>query len=379
MLFKWPPQVEETVYNERMKRIHQLINAGLTHQHYQSASLLVALDGQPLIHQAYGKAQLDSVFDLASLTKPLATTAVMMQLTAEGRLSPDTPLTRLLPELKWPGAKDLRIWHLLSHAAGLAAWRPYYQELTSRPARGRRQAMRRMVAATPPEAHAPAPMCYSDLGFILLDWALERCAGTRLDRLAHNKIFRPLGLTHTFFIDLDRAAPLVHHGHSLIVPTERCPWRKRRLRGEVHDDNCWAMGGVSGHAGLFSTAHDIHLLTRSLVAAYQGAPSLFSSRVVRRFFNHPPLPDSTRVLGWDTPTAERSSAGRLFGPHTVGHLGFTGTSLWVDLERSLWIIFLTNRVYYGREPNPMPALRPRLHDAIMSYCDRPPARAARGR
>ncbi len=362
-----------------MKRIHQLINAGLTQQHYQSASLLVAQGGQPLIHQAYGKAQLDSVFDLASLTKPLATTAVMMQLTAEGRLSPDTPLIRLLPELKWPGARDLRIWHLLCHAAGLTAWRPYYQELASRPARGRRQAMRRMVAATPPEAHAPAPTCYSDLGFILLDWALERCTGTRLDRLAHNKIFRPLGLTHTFFIDLDRAGPQVHHGRSLIVPTERCPWRKRRLRGEVHDDNCWAMGGVSGHAGLFSTAHDIHLLTRSLVAAYHGAPSIFSRRVVRRFFNHSPLPGSSRVLGWDTPTAERSSAGRLFGPHTVGHLGFTGTSLWVDLERSLWIIFLTNRVYYGREPNPMPALRPRLHDAIMNTCDRPPARAARGR
>ena len=270
-------------------------------------------------------------------------------------------------------------WHLLAHAAGLAAWRPYYQQLSSRPLRGRRHALRRLVAATPPEARAPAPMCYSDLGFILLDWALERCTGVRLDRLASRKVFRPLGLERTSFIDLERSPPQPHRGLSPVVPTERCPWRRRRLRGEVHDDNCWVMGGVSGHAGLFSTAHDIHLLTRDLVAAYVGAPSLFSSRVVRRFFDHPRLAGSSRVLGWDTPSGDNSSAGSRFGPRTVGHLGFTGTSLWVDLERSLWVIFLTNRVYHGREPNPMPALRPRLHDAILSACARTLPRAAKGR
>ena len=208
--------------------------------------------------------------------------------------------------------------------------------------------------------------CYSDLGFILLDWALERCAGARLDKLAQRLVFDPLGLRRTRFVQLQRQGALGAVQALPVAPTERCPWRKRRLRGEVHDDNCHVMGGVAGHAGLFSTAFEVHLIVRELVsAACSGKSTLFSPAVVQRFFERDKTPGSTRALGWDTPSLRGSSAGRLFSDWAVGHLGFTGTSIWIDLPRRLSVVLLTNRVYHGREPNPMIKLRPRLHDAVV--------------
>jgi CubicO group peptidase (beta-lactamase class C family) len=125
------------------------------------------------------------------------------------------------------------------------------------------------------------------------------------------------------------------------------------------------MGGVCGHAGLFSTAYEVHLLAREITSAYQGGRSIFDRQVVRKFLLKRPLAHAPRVLGWDTPATAESSSGNYFGPRAVGHLGFTGTSLWIDLDRALWVVLLTNRVYFGREPNPMIAFRPRLHDAIL--------------
>jgi CubicO group peptidase (beta-lactamase class C family) len=333
---------------------------------FQSACLLVAVEGQPVVHQAYGRAELDTVFDLASLTKPLATTAVLMQLTAQGILTPGSRLLPLVPELERPETRSLRLWHLLAHASGLPAWRPFYEAVQHLAPSRRRREVRALAATLPLEARPGSREVYSDVGFILLDWALERATGTRLDRLATRLVYRPLGLRRTFFVDLSRDDGDRHPAREIpVAPTERCPWRKRRLHGEVHDDNCWAMGGIAGHAGLFSTAYEVHLLTRELVSASHGGRSIFDAAVVRRFFCSHPLAGSTRVLGWDTPASRGATCGRHFGPHTVGHLGFTGTSLWIDLERSLWVVLLTNRVFYGREPNPMKAFRPRLHDAVM--------------
>jgi serine-type D-Ala-D-Ala carboxypeptidase len=327
---------------------------------FHSATLLVAREGQVLLHEAHGRSRLDTAYDLASLTKPLATTAAAMLLTAEGQLSPDDRLAALLPEAERRHLRDLRLWHLLAHAAGLPAWRPFYQRVEHLPAARRRGAVRRLVAATPLQTAPGREAIYSDLGFILLDWAIERRAGERLDRLLARRLCRPLGLSRTFFIDLHRRRPPA----TAIAPTERCPWRGRRLVGEVHDENCAAMGGISGHAGLFATAYDVHLLARELAAAYHGGRSIFDRQVVRRYLLARPLRGSTRALGWDTPSASGSSSGRCFGVRSVGHLGFTGTSLWIDLERALWVVLLTNRVYYGREPNLLRPFRPRLHDAV---------------
>ena len=344
-----------------MNAVHRLMERGVL-RHFPHACLLVARDGQPLIHQAFGRARLETIFDVASLTKPLAATAAAMQLIADGALRVGDPVRRWVPEVDRPETRALRVSHLLDHSSGLPAWSPLYQQVAQISAPRRRHAVRRRVAVTPLEAPSGQRPVYSDLGFILLDWVLQRCSGQRLDRLAARRVYAPLGLSRTSFVDLAREPFLPP---SEFAPTERCPWRGRRLRAEVHDDNCHSMGGISGHAGLFSTAYEIHLLARELHAAHRGRRSIFETAVVRRFFAWRRPPDSTRCLGWDTPSPEGSSSGRLFSPHSVGHLGFTGTSLWIDLERSIWVILLTNRVHPGREPNPMKAFRPRLHDTIM--------------
>jgi CubicO group peptidase (beta-lactamase class C family) len=330
----------------------------------------VSLDGQPVLHRAYGRARLDTLFDLASLTKPLAAATVAMRLTEQRRLRLGDRVARWLPELDRPGARGMRVWHLLAHAAGLPAWLPLYERVAGVPPGRRRAAIRRQAAAAALEAPPGARAVYSDLGFILLDWLLERCGGARLDRQFARLVGQPLGLERTLFCDLARPSRLERlRARWDFAATERCPRRGRRLRAEVHDDNCWAMGGVSGHAGLFSTAHEVHLLAAEVARAYHGrGRGPLSTRVVRRFLGWPQRPaGSSRVLGWDTPAARGSSAGRFFGPGAVGHLGFTGTSLWIDLPRRLWVVLLTNRVHRGREPNPMKALRPRLHDAVMRW------------
>jgi len=351
-----------------MDRVHRLME-GAAGRIFHSACLLAAVEGQPVLHRAYGRGHLDTVYDLASLTKPLATTAVMMQLAAAGRCGPQTPLRALLPEADRAGSglRPLRLWHLLAHASGLPAWAPFFRRVEDLPPTSRRRALRRLVVSTPLEAAPGARALYSDLGFILLEWAIERCTRHRLDDLAARLVYRPLGLTRTLFVDLcQRPAALRALRRRLpFAPTERCPWRGRRLRGEVHDENCAAMGGVAGHAGLFSTAYEVHVLARELVAAYHGGRSVFDRTTVRRFLEPQPPPGSTRTLGWDTPATRGSSSGRHFGPRSVGHLGFAGTSLWIDLERSLWVVLLTNRVYYGREPNRLLTFRPRLHDAVL--------------
>ncbi len=351
-----------------MRAVDRLMEEAVTRRVFPSACLLVALEGQPLIHRAYGRGQLDTVYDLASLTKPLATTAALMQLVARGELDPESLLCEQLPELRGP-ARELRLWHLLAHASGLPAWRPFFEQVQGLAPARRRQAIRRLAAATPLEAPPGKRVVYSDLGFILLDWALERASGLRLDRLAAREVYGPLALRRTCFLPLDDRRADALRAQLDLAPTERCPWRGRRLVGEVHDDNCSAMGGVSGHAGLFSTAYEVHLLARELWLAHAGERSIFERETVRRFLGARPVRGETRALGWDRPSAVGASCGAAFSRRAVGHLGFTGTSLWIDLERPLWVVLLTNRVYHGREPNPMKALRPRLHDAALRALD----------
>lgn len=344
-----------------LRRLHALIDDQIAAGAFPSAVLLAARDGEPLIHAAFGKARLDSCFDLASLTKPLATTAAAMLLEAEGVLSSKSRLVELLPSLRGKPVAESTLGALLSHSSGLPAWRPYYERVIDLDLPSAKRAIRRWAAGEE-LVYAPGSRClYSDLGFILLDWALERAAGKRVDRLLAQRLYGPLGLARTTFVDLSIAPR--ERAPQPFVPTERCP-RRGRLLGEVHDDNTHAMGGISGHAGLFGSAFDVHLLTRELMAAFGGERSLFSREVVRRYWRARPVRGESWALGWDRPSGKRPSAGRDFGSESVGHLGFTGTSLWIDPARRYWVILLCNRVYGGREPNPMKALRPRLHDAV---------------
>ncbi|MCA9669394.1 MAG: beta-lactamase family protein [Myxococcales bacterium] len=357
--------------------VAKILDEAIAAAQVQAATLLVARDGEPLQHQAFGgghgaaRPRIDRIFDLASLTKVLATTSAVMMLLDEGRLALETRVSDVLSSLAPTACGALTVAQLLEHSSGLPAWQPYFEmvhseALASGAARKRR--VRGLVARSALEAPPGARVLYSDLGFILLDWLVERTARARLDRVFSRRVAAPLGLSHAFFIDLDDSDARTRARQRFsFAPTERCPWRRRRLVAEVHDDNTHAMGGISGHAGLFGSAYDVHVIARELVAAYHGERSIFARDVVRRFFDHRSRAPSgpSRALGWDLVSPERSSAGKRFGPRTVGHLGFTGTSLWIDLDARLWVVLLTNRVYYGRDPNPMPRLRPRLHDAAL--------------
>jgi CubicO group peptidase (beta-lactamase class C family) len=202
---------------------------------------------------------------------------------------------------------------------------------------------------------------YSDLGFMILEWMIEHVSGKRLDCFASEMIYNPLGVDNLFFVDL-------HTNRKWRAPfaaTEQCPWRKILLSGQVHDENAYVVGGIEGHAGLFGTAAAVYTLVRKLLSAYQGRDSdnLFQTKIVRLFFKR--LPKSDKALGFDMPSLKDSSAGHHFSANSVGHLGFTGTSFWMDLDRSVIVILLTNRVHPSRDNVAIKAFRPALHDAVM--------------
>jgi len=316
-----------------------------------------------------GAARAETRFDLASLTKVLYTAAAAMLLVDAGRLDLDETLDRLLPEWR-PGRRaGARIRHLLHHEAGVPWWRPLYEQVGAPPGaertRALRGAVRRAALELEVEAAPGSTAVYSDPGFMLLEMALERAADEPLAGLVRRRLWGPLGLDSLRFIDLTRANERTEAlATALYAPTERCGWRGRRLLGEVHDDNAHAMGGVAGHAGLFGTAADVHGFGVGLLESLHGEGPVPAAIVERFFRSRGESPTSTRTLGWDTPTAGGSSAGRYVTASAVGHLGFTGTSLWIDPEAEIVTALLTNRVFYGREDSRIRTLRPRVHDAV---------------
>lgn len=344
--------------------VDRLMKRGARHT-FQSAVLLVSYKGKPLFHRAYGKASKDTVFDLASLTKPLATTTCLMRLIDDGRLTTTTRLQQVIPSLSDKPVGRAPLWQLLSHSSGLPARNTLTDQVRGLgPARARAKAKR--LTADYPLAYEPGSKAlYSDLNFILAGWAAERAGGARLDRLADKLVIRPLGLKQTGFINNGawRRSIRANGRPWHVAPTERVTG-EGRLRGQVHDEKARAMGGVSGCAGMFASAGDVQRIVDSLTAAYHGRPSLFSPQVVRQFLDTQPVHGSLRALGWDRPK-RKGASGKLFShKHSVGHLGYTGTSVWVDLERELTVVLLTNRVYYGRDPEKIRSFRPLIHNAI---------------
>jgi len=319
----------------------------------------------------------DTIFDVSSLTKPFATTIAMMLMVKEGKIRPDDRVTRFFHNFGVYGKTHITFRHLLSHCSGLPAWRPYYKEILQIERHGGRinflssagakAHVYHLIHQERVEAPPGTRMLYSDLGFMLLGAVLEEVSGQSLDRLCQDRIFRPLGLRTTAFVDLSllrtrRLEPVTE----MIAPTERCPWRKKILCGEVHDDNAFAMGGVSGHAGLFSSAKDLDTILCLLKACYANQDPMIPQRILAEFWRRDnTVPDSTWCLGWDTPSATGSSSGARFSPHSVGHLGFTGTSVWLDLEHDRHVILLTNRVHPTRDNDQIRAFRPFIHDLIV--------------
>lgn len=298
-----------------------------------------------------------TVWDLASLTKVVGTTSAVLQLVAEGRVALDTPAVRYLPRWRAPRAEEVTIRHLLSHAAGLPAWRPLYKEAWSA------EEALAQVYATGPDTTPGARYTYSDLGFILLGEVVREVSGLPLDSYVLSRVFLPLGMRETRFLP----SPL---WRSRTAPTEIDPWRQRQVRGEVHDENAFQLGEVAGHAGLFTTARDLTrfgqlLLRGGWVVDTNGTRlDVLPEATLRQFRQRQPFGGAHRALGWETPTGS-NSAGQRLSDLAFGHTGFTGTSLWVDPGRDVFVLLLTNRVNPSRQRTGIAGVRTRLADAVV--------------
>jgi serine-type D-Ala-D-Ala carboxypeptidase len=299
----------------------------------------------------------NTLWDMASLTKVVGMTSAMMQLAEAGKIELDAPVQRYLPEFRGPGKERVTVRHLLTHSSGLPGWRPLYKETTT-PAEARALAI-----ATALDTLPGVRMVYSDLGAIILGQVVERVSGERLDGYLTRHVFGPLGMTSTRYLPGNDLLPR-------IAPTEFDPWRQRQIRGEVHDENAFALAGVSGHAGLFSTGHDVARLTRMyLNGGTIDGVRLVSAETIRRFTTVQDSALSNRALGWETPNGT-NSAGHLLKRPAFGHTGFTGTSIWVDPSRDLFVILLTNRVNPTRQNLRIGGVRTALADLVVRVLDR---------
>ncbi len=303
-----------------------------------------------------------TVYDLASVTKVVATTTIAMLLHQRGLLQPDTPLGDLLPGFMTgrspdEGARHVLLRHLLAHNAGLPGYVEFFRA-ASTPAE-----LYRACLQLPLEAKPGTRAEYSDPGFILLGKALELLIGEPLSIWADREIFQPLGMTSTGFCP---AVP----ARALIPPTEEdTTFRHRRIQGEVQDENAWVLGGVAGHAGLFSNVPDLLRFTGEILhsslnkVAQKNMANLFDAGTLKLFAERQGPPESSRAVGWDTPS-DNSSSGHCFSPHSIGHLGYSGCSLWIDLDADIAVVLLTNRTWPDRSSQLIRQVRPAFHDAV---------------
>ena len=299
----------------------------------------------------------NTLWDMASLTKVVGMTSAIMQLSESGRVDLDAPVQRYVEEFRGPNKERVTVRQLLTHSSGLTAWRPLYKETTSP------EEARALAIASALDTLPGIRMVYSDLGAIILGVIVERVSGERLDAYLARHVFGPLGMTSTQY----RPPADVR---MRIAPTEYDPWRQRHLRGEVHDENAFSLGGVSGHAGLFSTGRDAARLARMYLngGTLEGV-RVVSPETIRRFTTVQDSMLSNRALGWETPNGV-NSAGRLMKRPAFGHTGFTGTSIWVDPSRDLFVILLTNRVNPTRQNLRIGGVRTTLADAVVRVFDR---------
>jgi CubicO group peptidase (beta-lactamase class C family) len=357
--------------SNRYAPLQKWLETGVSQGVYTGAVALVGLQGELRWQGVAGTLSRepgspavtpDTVFDLASLTKPLATTLALMVLADRGRLRLRTPLGEVLPAAWLPPDKQpLTLRSILTHRSGLPAWRPFYTALLGAPAPERPTLLARLAAAVPLEQAPDTVTLYSDLGFILLGAVVEELSGENLDRFCREEIYRPLKLAGLGFNPRQQPG-----GEGLaFAATERGLIPGRDGSGEVHDENAWAGGGVAGQAGLFGTGAEVFRLVTCLFQAYTGqAAGPLAPETVRRFVTVPP--GAHRAHGFDTPDPDPAArgAGRYFSSRSVGHLGFTGTSFWLDLESSQVVVLLTNRVLMGRDDKTgINAFRPRFHEA----------------
>jgi len=358
---------------KQFARAFAIIREAVEQRTFPGAAFAVTHRGSLVASQGFGRftyeeaapqVQAETVFDLASVTKVVATTAVAMLLHERRRLSLDAPLSNFLPEFvslaprhQQAAREAVTLRMLLTHSSGLPAYEKLFQFAQSHDEVVRAELTTRLVA--PPGARAE----YSDIGFILLGEVLARKTDLPLDLFARQEIFTPLGMTHTRF----NPPP---EWKVQIPPTEDDrTFRQRVIQGEVNDENAYVMGGVAGHAGVFASATDVARFAECML---RGGTPLFQPATVKLFTRREETPAGTsRALGWDTPSLLESSAGTRFSLASFGHLGFTGTSLWIDPGRQLSVTLLTNRTWPNRSSQTIRQVRPLVHDAIVEALEEP--------
>jgi serine-type D-Ala-D-Ala carboxypeptidase len=358
--------------SERLAKVDHVIERGITAGGYPGASVVVGRRGASVWQKGFGKMSWEkgstlvsaqnTIYDLASLTKVVGTTTALMILYDEGKIHLDDPVSRFIPAFSGGGKELVTIRMLLEHRSGLPADRDLW-----RTARTPDEA-RATVIATPLVCEPDHCYEYSDLGADMLGFVIEVASGQRLDEFLRERVFTPLGMTNTFFRPADSL-------RARIAPTEVAPPRGYPLQGEVHDENAYALGGVAGHAGLFSTAADLAVFAQMMLDGGQyGGTRLIADSTVALFTKRAA---GTRALGWDT-CGGSGSCGKYLNEDAYGHTGYTGTSLWIDPDRDMFVVLLTNRVHEARANRPAKVIadvRADLADAaalaVTDYADGP--------
>jgi len=341
-------------------RLDSLANAAIADRAASGIAIAVGRWGRLVHLRGYGAvdwapgspAVTDStLFDMASVTKVVATTTALALLEEQGAVDLDQRVSWYLPGLRDSAKQHITLRQILTHRAGFEAFAPLYREF-----QGREQYLRQ-IDARPLKYATGTQTIYSDWDLVLAGFVVERVAGDSLDRFVERRVFEPLGMRDSRF----RPDPSLR---ARIAATE-VDSARGHIWGSVHDPNAFALGGVAGHAGLFSSARDMAIFAQVLLngGEYGGVRILRPQTVAR--WTTPEFPRSSRALGWDTPS-NNSSAGRYFGPRSFGHTGYTGTSVWVDPERGVFVVILTNRVNPTSENNRHVALRRAIADAVQS-------------
>jgi CubicO group peptidase (beta-lactamase class C family) len=357
----------------RLKPVTEFLDSAVASGAAPGAVLAITRDGERFV---YGSGQLGAdepgspgaatIYDLASLTKVVGLVTGVMLAVDDGKLDLDAAVQQYVPAFAGAGKERVSVRMLLAHVSGLPAWRPLFREARSR------AEVFALVDTTPLSSVPGTVEVYSDLGVIILTQVLETLYHQRLDSLLQRRLFGPLGMSATGYLpgadQRDR-----------IAPTEMDPWRGRMLRGEVQDENAALMDGVSGHAGLFGSAEDLLTFAEWIIEEWNGGtgergnartrPSIvpaFPRPLIQAFTRRQDLiPGSSRALGWDTPSPGGSAGSRL-SPRSFGHTGFTGTSLWIDPERRLAVILLSNRVNPTRNNPRWAPVRAQVADLVMA-------------
>ncbi len=358
-------------------KIDSIVQSGISNKYYPCAYLIIGLNNDLIYEKSYGKITYDKnsqdlmnyhLFDLASVTKVVATTTAIMLLYEKDKIKLDDKVIKYIPEFDNHGKSDITIKNLLLHNSGLKAWIPFYKYYKTK------QEVLNSIYNIELDYTPESKCVYSDLNAILLGVIVEKISGKNFDEFCSKEIFYPLGMNETMFNPNDFTKPLC-------TPTEFDNyWRKKQIQGEVHDEAAYLLGGISGNAGLFSNARDLFFFMKMMMNKGKYYNPYTRGLREERFFKEETVDlfttkvsglsyINTRALGWDTkpePNKYRTQCGELFSEKSFGHTGYTGTSIWCDKDKNIIVIFLTNRIFPNRGNEGIKEIRPDLHNAIIS-------------